>query len=285
MPVVTRNKSTIKQRQFNRDVSKHGLVMPIVMVFMLISQLVYWGLIHLNQTNSQRLINFNGYYQTQIQQMITHDYLTQPLDIYLDSIEQHVLTNLDASFDMMLNTLTIDQWRTMTPQVGIGTLHSSDSKERIFVYEHQVYLDESQLNYCLIFNVLFCEGKLNANNTYDPLSFDPSIHYFDDQTITSDTFEELTKSLSDEGFIQVKMSERNAQHVWQDPTVQNATYHFDNGSVSVQTQKTFYYLKTQLDHPVIELSSQVPYQILRYLIKLKGYYYERDLEVESNLIS
>lgn len=278
---MSKNKMTNQLIKFNSDFPKRGLVMPIVMVFMLISQLVYWGLIHLNQTNSQRLINFNGYYEAQIQQMITHSYLTQPLEVYLDSIEQHILTNLDASFGMMQTTLTIDEWWTLTPQVGIGNLHSSDSKERIFIYEHQLYLDDTQLNKCSLFDVLFCEGKLNANNTYDPLPFEPSTHYFEDQSITSETFEELTQSLSEEGFVRVKMSERNAQHVWQDSTIQNASYHFGNGTVSVQTQKTLYYLKSQLNHPVIELSSKQPYQVLRYLIKLKGYIYERDLEIEG----
>lgn len=263
-------------KRLKHSTSKRGLILPIVMVFVLISQLVYWGLLHLNQTNTQRLMNFQAYYQAQIQQLMAQRLLYQPSSAYADTIESQIILSMQHSFDAIKSALNIEQWWIETPQFGIASLASPDNIERIFVYEHQLFIEEKELTYCTSLNLLFCAGKLNANQTYDPLPFEMTTHHFGNIVISSVMFDEVIQTLHQEGFTRVKQLERNAQDRWQDQSIQSNVYPFNNGSLRISTYPTYYQFTTQLSHPVFHLVNKQTYETLNFLLKYKGYYYERD---------
>ena len=55
--------------------NKQGMVMVYVIVFLLVSQLIYWGLLRLNQINLSRYLNFNDYYTANIQEELVMNLL------------------------------------------------------------------------------------------------------------------------------------------------------------------------------------------------------------------
>lgn len=269
------------RKQLKHSTSKRGLILPIVMVFVLISQLIYWGLLHLNQTNSQRLINFQAYYQAQIQQLLTQDYLYQAPSAYLEMIEFQIMLSMQNSFDVLKPAINTKEWWIQTPQFGIASLESPNNVERIFIYEHQLFIDESELAYCSSFNLLFCAGKLNSNQTYDPLSFEMTTHDFGDVVVSSVMYQEEIELLLREGFKRVKQVERNAKDFWQDQSIQQNIFQFNNGSLTVLPYPTYYQLTAQLTHPVFQLNKKFPYESLNFLIIFNGSYYERDLVTQE----
>ncbi|MGX7092237.1 hypothetical protein [Hutsoniella sourekii] len=55
--------------------NRSGLVMPVVLIFFLISQLIYWSFLKLNQYYTYRQIHFQDYYQARIQVDLAQAYL------------------------------------------------------------------------------------------------------------------------------------------------------------------------------------------------------------------
>lgn len=96
---------------------KHGFVMPFVLTFFCLSQLVYMGLLNYQQISLQRLTEYQRYYETKIQERILKENYLKDEHLWTQDIERQVLEICDQQFSKHLipeeMTVIIDhpQWR------------------------------------------------------------------------------------------------------------------------------------------------------------------------------
>lgn len=249
--------------------NKEGIVLPIVMVFMVISQTVYWGVLHLNQINSQQYKQFQAYYQADIQKNMVAHLLNNDDSRFAFKLESKIYDDLSTQHETMINTVAIDSWLLENPQVGLGRLSSNVDRERLILYQQQLYLDQDQLDYCLIFQSLECFGRLNVNGTYDPVSLTPTL-------LNADTFDELQIQLIADGFVLNRTLKRNFLNHLPNDDFSEIYFGFNIGNVSInKLNNNFYQYTTQLKHTDFFTSQKVPITITRYLLIWQGYIYER----------
>lgn len=253
--------------------NKKGIVLPIVMVFMVLSQTVYWGVLHLNQINSQQYMQFQAYYQAEIQDYMVDHLLYDDDTAFVPALETQLLDDLSQQHTTMTNGLAIESWLLENPQVGLARLSSTVDRERFLLYQQQLYLDQEQLAYCLLFQKNECFGQLNSNGTYDPMSSSPT-------SVNIDTFENLQAQLLAEGFILNRALKRNSLHQMANNTFPEIYVTFNLGYVSIQQLSSLLYqYTTQLKQTDFFVTRTKPIQTTQYLLIWEGYIYERSAPV------
>ena len=74
---------------------KNGMVLLMVLVFMVISQLIFMGILHLNRINSLRYLTLTQFYQSQAEEILVR----QQIDpILKEQNNQQLLKELDTNF-------------------------------------------------------------------------------------------------------------------------------------------------------------------------------------------
>lgn len=272
IPIVEQSVSSLHSNQ-------KGITLPIVMVFMLLSQTIYWGVLHLNQINSQQYMQFQAYYQADIQNYMVDHLLTDDSSVFVATLESQLTAHLTQQHTFMLNSLAIDSWLLENPQVGLARLASGTDSERLFLYQQHVYLDQEQLEYCSLFQTLECFGQLNINGTYDPL-------IFEQQTVYTNEFDSLQSQLVAEGFLLNHTLKRNFLDQLVRSDFSEVYVQFNLGHVSIIQQNNRYYqITTQLRDFDFLLTQTIPFQTTRYLLIWHGYIYERPIEHEPTLLN
>lgn len=224
----------------NKNLRKRGIVLPIVIVFMLISQVVYWGILHLNQLNSQQYLQFQSYYQDEIQHVMIEDILNDVTFLSTKSLENKVLSDLSIQHEVMKNRLNIIEWGLEENQVGWATLLShNENEERIIIYRHSLYINDDSQDNCRLFETIYCEGVLNKNGTYSPFPLD-------NNKLNNQVFMNLKNQLINVGFILEQQVQRNALKNWIFEGLPQTLFTFNTGSILLTNQITQYQLSSQL---------------------------------------
>lgn len=259
----------LKRKVLSISPNKRGIVLPIVMVFMVISQVVYWGIIHLNQINSQQYIQFQAYYQAQIQNNMVDHLINNDDAVFVEELEKQLSNQLLTQHELMINSLGIETWWLEEAQVGIASLSSNTDNERILLFQQFVFMDQQQLDFCLLFNSINCSGRLNTNGTYDPLNFDkldPS----------ADAFSSLQNQLIAEGFSLNRQLKRNFLDNWTYSGLVDVLLTFNLGQVSIlKLNAKDYQYTTQLKQIAFSLTHTQPIESADYLLIWQGYIYDR----------
>lgn len=264
-----RQASSHKRKVLSISPNKRGIVLPIVMIFMVISQVVYWGIIHLNQINSQQYIQFQAYYQAQIQNNMVDHLMNNDDAVFAEELEKQVSNQLLTQHELMINSLGIDTWWLEEAQVGIASLATNTEIERILLFQQFVFIDQQQLDFCLLFNSIDCSGRLNTNGTYDPLIFDKL-------NPSADTFSSLQRQFVAEGFSLNRQLKRNFLDVWTYSGLVDALFTFNLGHVAIQrVNSNDYQYTTQLKQIAFMLKQTHPIESADYLLIWQGYIYER----------
>lgn len=74
---------------------KNGMVLLMVLVFMVISQLIFMGILHLNRINSLRYLTLTQFHQSQAEEI----FVRQQIDpIIKEQNNQQLLKELDTNF-------------------------------------------------------------------------------------------------------------------------------------------------------------------------------------------
>ncbi|MGO4929076.1 hypothetical protein ACTQ45_08610 [Fundicoccus sp. Sow4_D5] len=249
--------------------NQKGIVLPVVMVFMVLSQTVYWGVLHLNQINSQQYKQFQAYYQAEIQNSMVDHLLIDDDSVFALTLENQLFDHLLKQHDLMVKNLAIESWLLEKPQVGLARLSSAVDRERLFLYRQLVYLDQEQLDYCLLFQDIECFGQLNSNGTYDPKSFNLAF-------VNTDTFDSLQAQLVDDGFVLNHTLKRNFLDALANSDFSEINFKFNLGYVSIfQLSDLTYQYTTQLKHIDYSVTKRKPIRTTQYLLIWQGYIYER----------
>lgn len=146
-----------------------ALVLPLTLSFMLISQLSYWGLLHLNKTNLYRLKQMTSYYQSEIQQTITDHYLdianTERLE---EDFSSHLFSNFIHFLEhnmtvqkLSVNPLSINHLNL--PQYGWLNISDNIEQEKILIYQTKVFLDPYLFNLIQSSPEIYFSGLLSQN--------------------------------------------------------------------------------------------------------------------------
>lgn len=252
--------------------NKKGIVLPIVMVFMLLSQTLYWSMLHLNQINSQQYQQFQAYYQTEIQHSIVDHLLASDDASLVLVLEEQIIKQMLNQHHLMIHSLAVDDFLLELPQVGLAQLSANNYSERVLLYKQQLFLDHSRLDFCPLFQSLECFGQLNANGTYDPISLSFP-------TEKKDLFENLQSHLITEGFVLNRQLKRNYIDQLVDNSFDGLNFTFNTGDVFIQQiNPSTYQISSQLNHVTFQVKQAKPIPITRYLLIWQGEIYERLIE-------
>ena len=186
-----------------------------------------------------------------------------------EELEKQLSNQLLTQHELMINSFGIDTWWLEEAQVGIASLSSNADTERILLFQQFVFMDQQQLDFCLLFNSINCSGRLNTNGTYDPLNFDkldPS----------ADAFSSLQNQLIAEGFSLNHQLKRNFLDDWTYSGLVDVIFSFNLGQVSIlKINSKDYQYTTQLKHIAFSLTHTQPIESADYLLIWQGYIYER----------
>lgn len=148
-----------------------GSVLLIVIVFMFLSQIVYLGMLRLNQSQTQRLNNFQRYYQAQSQAALTLRELNLNIKDRIEELELDI--NQFASGVMEQECpKKVDEWWYQDEYCGIGERNS----KQIIIYVSKLYFSQENQNL-----VEFMQNKrvdgivLRDNQLYERIDFDQSL--------------------------------------------------------------------------------------------------------------
>lgn len=254
----------------NKNLRKRGIVLPIVIVFMLISQVVYWGILRLNQLNSQQYLQFQSYYQDEIQHVMIEDILNDVTLLSTKSLENKVLSDLSIQHEVMKNRLNIIEWGLEENQVGWATLLShNENEERIIIYRHSLYINDDSQDNCRLFETIYCEGVLNKNGTYSPFPLD-------NNNLNNQVFMTLKNQLINVGFILEQQVQRNAIKNWIFEGLPQTLFTFNTGSILLTNQITRYQLSSQLKQSNFKRSKSKQIEHTQFLIIWQGEIYSKN---------
>lgn len=226
-------------------VNKRGIVMVYVLVFVVFSQLIYWGLLRINQVNSKRYIDYQSHYQANIQEKMTLN-LIQHMEAdhprYLEAFINH--EKMEA-----INSMKIaygGEWVDVSPNAYIH-FGLNEDRETAVIYLPEVYLSLDLLNYCLEFEGLACAGYRQSNK--EPIGFSASQEiYYNPNRLTMNQITDLVhQSILDLGYRYNGSFEYRTQLYWDPPQKTDLVVRTNNGVSYYQHKLNNSTLQTMLE--------------------------------------
>lgn len=195
--------------------NKKGMVMIYVLLFILISQVIYLGILRINQVNSQRYIDFQDNFKAEIQEKMTMNLLaTIESDNHLvleEYISEKVLTNLDSIGD-----IESPEWIQITPLSYVRYDQVKD-KEQASFYLFEVFMPVELVDYCVDFTQQACSGYISENNQLKPFSPTQASYYNQNTYNLNQVIETVHQNLIEMGFLMKQSSNYRASYSWTPP--------------------------------------------------------------------
>lgn len=116
------------------NLNRRGMALPIVFIFLVISQIVYMGLLRLNQLNMQHYRLFQQHYVASIQVLLTRAQLTPSPETLATQWERHIREVQAAQFNQRFGTASFT-WLT-EESYQMGALQMDDG--HIVVFEQTI---------------------------------------------------------------------------------------------------------------------------------------------------
>ena len=139
--------------------------MIYVIIFMLLSQLIYWGLLRFNQVNTARYVNFQDYYTTKIQELMINKLVSINDDNDPKELESHINRELVQKFETH-SISTIEEWLDYSNQLGIA-YEVVDEYEQIHIFIQEVFLPKDLSIYSDYFSIFSSSGIINNKNALE----------------------------------------------------------------------------------------------------------------------
>ncbi|UUX34226.1 hypothetical protein [Fundicoccus culcitae] len=249
----------------SKQKAKLAYTMPIVLVFMVISQLIYWGILRINHLQSAQNISFQNYYLAQIHYLMLDDYLKVDDDVNRTIISETTMTQIDLIHQEMLQSYSIINEWPLNAQFGIKQIETNEPYERYWLFYTELFLDSVGLEYCPIISDLYCFGQLNDDATYQYLS-DEELNL--NKSDWLEAYALIENDLLDQGFRPVLQRNRNRQFEWTQWIPESSVYQSDWMDISFQTsnQQIIYQVstlnqlfQTKFSQPIIKGKNLIRY--------------------------
>lgn len=235
-----------------------GFVMPIVLVFMVISQLVYTGILHITQMETRHIMLLQEHYQRNIQ---TH-FVSEVIDLHFEDhyplISQDMFAEVDSFKNQLLYGLTsTESLLPENPQYGAYYLEGeTPEQDLIYVYVISIISQENSIYEKAIDfpEISFVDEKAYFNNQFD----DKLLSNTD--AVLIDLFEQLTQLDWEE----VYYLETGKILNWHIPSPAVAKISFNTGFVDVKTQQGNIILESFLNENDQSYMSNIPLVSINY---------------------
>ncbi|MBS4461555.1 hypothetical protein JXA27_03085 [Aerococcaceae bacterium zg-B36] len=239
--------------------NKRGMALPIVIVFLFLSQLLYMSLLSYNQIQSQRYKNFTAYYENQIQFALAKQLLAAT-DINT-KMEEELDTIIKKQTDYFARLLPIEQELYRTKQMVVYQANDN----AVVLMAHYLYLDEQfpksllPLNNFVLDGVLLKDGKKQMT--------DEELMQQVNRFITTMQENHLQENIK-------RKKQRNFQYRIQVDKLPVQLFHFENGTVIVEQRLNEWRLNSTVNDSRLTAVETLPKQAFQYLIESYAYYFE-----------
>lgn len=248
--------------------NKRGIVMIYVIIFMLISQLIYWGLLRFNQVNTASYIDFQDYYTARIQELLSHNIVSSFVeDDYID-LENHMNQNLDHQYETH-SIANLDEWLDLSNQFGVA-YSTSGHYERIHIFSQEIFLPESFKNSGYEFKSVSWSGVINGQNElerYDAVGDFDLVH----------EYELIKQKLTDQSFRLVSQNGYRIPIRWTPKDLPAISFQTNHGSTILSRTKGVKKTETQIVEREFNRTTNVAALNTNYAIYWRDYIFEREL--------
>lgn len=255
---------------------KKGMVMVYVLIFMLISQLVYWGLLRFNQINMLRYVSYEDYYTAKIQAKMTEHLFIPYQSDAIQNFEWQLIDNLQGNIQKH-SPSNIIEWIELSDQFGIARLEQ-DGYEQLFVFTQKIYLPEEYLLYGRKANNISIAGTIGDKNmlhSFDELEmqqFDPS--YINITELFSNTQELLLE----QRFRESMRTSAQTSYQWVPPNVSSLNVLTNKGTTTYSRQNGVEKHTTNLYQRDFNRVIQSKQTTIYYIVSWNSYLFERELQ-------
>lgn len=233
-----------------------GLVLPMVMVMMVLSQLLYMSLLVYNQGQARRYINFQDHYIASIQLRITKPYYE--LENIADFVDPTISRHIQSQSQFLLSAYEVKEILIQANQYQVLSLERKDGRGPTYVglIYHMPYLDVIDQAQAQAYSRAFViQGKVKQAKS--PEDFQ--------DTSLSLTLLEMRDKLSASSYQMTSKTQRGGQgmiELKQDPW---PVFSFSNGNQVNRTK-----LNAQ---SVIQVSDQEGHLITQEKVEDQGLFY------------
>lgn len=263
----------------NKKKHKKALILPLTLSFMLISQLSYWGLLHLQKNQLQRLQQMTAYYQAEIQQILVKDQLdlTRPQELS-NNFSRHIYQQL---IDFQEHNLDIQNFmiksssdkELVLPQYGWLDISLNEEEERILVYKIKVYLDKNLFKFLKNHPDLYFSGLLSSK-------LFPQDFLFLEQ-VNPNPFpfmlDELLDIFFQADYELVKNTTHRKLYNWSFDAYQDIAveFIFNTGKTTLYQTNSQYIMDSEIEMNTLNRSISYPLPQGQYLLQWEGYILKR----------
>lgn len=195
--------------------SKRGMVMVYVLVFLLFSQLIYWGMLRINQANSLRYSDFQDHYRANIQEHMVLNVLHYLEEDNSKLLEGYISQEIYSNYERMMGQ-NLGEWIEIRPNLLMHS-YQADECEFVQLYVAEIFLSVELLDYCLAFEDQACSGFIQSDNTMKVFSLTQADHYNIDRESPTQIIDEVQQTISNMGYRLIDSQHYQTRLNWLSP--------------------------------------------------------------------
>ncbi|MCR8969337.1 hypothetical protein [Facklamia sp. 7083-14-GEN3] len=205
--------------------NKKGLILPMVLCFMMLSQVIYLGVIQLNALHRQRIHQSNNYYQLQIQTLLADSNLRPILqDQWTKSLEESLQRECQLLQKESLNDLGLFTSDSLIQTINLIEVETLDFDSLLLLYKTLIFIEKPS-NFEPTFSIIEADGEWVAN---DQVTLFPN-------SSKEDSFDASHLLLSSQGYLINKGLNKNKKSQWVGTLEQEFQIEFNTGTSKILT--------------------------------------------------
>jgi len=244
--------------------NKQGMVMVYVIIFLLVSQLIYWGLLRLNQISLSRYLNFNDYYTANIQEELVMNLLPPIEQMDAQNLEEAIMIRFNEQGTAYKPKQVLDHIDSHK-QFGVLQLAANQQYEQLYVYTQEVFLQEVALDYCDAFNAIVCSGVITRPGQVE--GSNPELEAL---------WKATEASLLDQGFRLSKVDDFLRTYDWTPEDIGPLQIQTNHGLTSYSRSNGTEMWSTELLPRSFSRQQQREQMRYNYSVRWRGYLFERE---------
>lgn len=244
--------------------NKQGMVMVYVIIFLLVSQLIYWGLLRLNQISLSRYLNFNDYYTANIQEELVMNLLPPIEQMDAQNLEEAIMIRFNEQATAYKPKQVLDHIDSHK-QFGVLQFAANQQYEQLYVYTQEVFLQEVALDYCDAFNAIVCSGVITRPGQVE--GSNPELEAL---------WKATEASLLDQGFRLSKVDDFLRTYDWTPEDIGPLQIQTNHGLTSYSRSNGIEMWSTELLPRSFSRQQQREQMRYNYSVRWRGYLFERE---------
>lgn len=255
--------------------AKKGFVIPIVLVFMVISHLVYAGLLHITQMQIRHVTLLQEHYQRNIQNIIAKELINKRFAEELPALPLQIIADLRAEREQLLYGISLDEPLFVGDNDQYGAYYTSGDIERIYIYCLSILTEQSPL-----FDELETPFTISFVNDADYLA-----NHFQDKLLsrTDPQMVSLFEQLEALNWQEVNYSEGARNLQWQMPDLNIQPLAFNSGQVTMEKSRGYLMTYSQLDGKSQKHRMMIPLPTVKYRLFSQFWTFELAEKEEINV--